>query len=113
MGERLSPLNLWRWLGLRPDGVITTRRLIEGPRRASPTVEWVLTPEERWAGFRRPLRFTYLHDRCAKDSVINLAVAEALARDPKAFKRVYCWHCRRIFPAGQFVWKGSTEQVGS
>jgi hypothetical protein len=96
----------------------------------------VLTAEERAKGFVRPVRRTYTHvgrmqkfendqhpsgvtknweqrmGGCGTDTTMVLPIAETYARDPGFYGGTFCCHCRKHLPLNEFVWKGTTEQVG-
>lgn len=73
----------------------------------------VLSVEERAKGFVRPVRQTYTHTACGTDTRMGLAIAETYARDPGFYSGTFCVHCKTHRPLTEFVWKGTTEQVGS
>jgi hypothetical protein len=73
----------------------------------------VLTPEERAKGFVRPVRKTYRHSKCGATTTMALSIAETYARDPGFYSGTFCCTCRSHFPLDQFVWEGTSEQVGS
>lgn len=77
---------------------------------------WVMTDEERSKGFVRPVRKTYIHERCGGATTMSRAIAETYAVDPKAYGRTFCVHCGSHFPVGEngeFVWDGTQEKVGT
>ncbi len=73
----------------------------------------VLTEEERAKGFVRPVRTTYVHDKCGGETRMGLPIAETYARDPYFYGATFCVDCGTHFPVAQFKWKGSTDVVGS
>lgn len=90
----------------------------------------VLTKEERGKGFVRPVRRTYTHSGkgarfqggvlievgsggCGTDTSMSLAIAETYARDPGFYDGTFCVNCREHRPLEEFVWQGTSEQVGS
>jgi hypothetical protein len=73
----------------------------------------VLSEEERTKGFVRPVRRTYTHKVCGTDTTMSLSIAETYARDPGFYSGTFCVHCATHKPLSEFVWKGTTEQVGS
>lgn len=73
----------------------------------------VLTAEERSKGFVRPVRQKYLHLKCGTVTRMGLALAETYAREPKFYSGTFCCGCRKHLPLDEFVWDGTTEQVGS
>jgi hypothetical protein len=97
----------------------------------------VLTAEERAKGFVRPVRQTYTHvgamqkftnpdhpsgvtqewelrgGGCGTDTSMGLSIAETYARDPGFYSGTFCCACRKHLPLNEFVWRGTTEQVGS
>jgi hypothetical protein len=76
----------------------------------------VLSAEERAKGFVRPVRRTYIHERCGGATSMGQAIAETYARDPKFYGGTFCSHCGTHFPVGEngeFVWDGDGTKVGS
>lgn len=73
----------------------------------------VLSEAERTKGFVRPLRDIYTHKICNTDTTMSLAIAETYARDPYFYSGTFCVSCRAHFPLDEFVWKDTSEQVGS
>lgn len=73
----------------------------------------VLCPEERDKGFVRPLRHTYVHDKCGGRTTMGNAIAETYARDPQFYDGTFCVHCGKHFPLSEFKWDGTDEVVGS
>lgn len=77
---------------------------------------WVLSPEERAKGFVRPVRRAYIHTRCGALTTMGSALAETFARDPGFYSATFCCACGAHFPvgeAGEFVWDGTDEKVGT
>lgn len=76
----------------------------------------VLSAEERAKGFVRPVRRSYVHDKCGSVMTMGLALAEIYARDPALYGSTFCAACRSHFPVGadgEFTWDGTTERVGT
>lgn len=92
----------------------------------------VLCPTERAKGFVRPVRQNYVHigvvpegetleypyrkvypKGCGTRTTMSLSIAETYARDPKFYSGTFCCSCREHRPLNEFVWEGTTEQVGS
>lgn len=76
----------------------------------------VLTPEERAKGFVRPVRRSYVHLKCGTVTTMSHDLAETYARQPDFYTGTFCCGCRKHFPvgaAGEFVWDGSQEKVGT
>lgn len=72
----------------------------------------VLTEEERAKGFVRPVRFSYIHNKCNGTTTMARSIAETYARDPKFYNGTFCCNCSAHFPLVEFVWKGADEIVG-
>jgi hypothetical protein len=72
----------------------------------------VLSEEERAKGFVRPVRTKYRHS-CGAVTVMAWAIAETYARNPTFYSATYCTRCCMHRPVEEFVWDGTTEQVGS
>jgi hypothetical protein len=73
----------------------------------------VLSEEERAKGFVRPLRQAYVHRKCGVVTTMALAIAETYARDPGFYGATFCCGCKTHLPVSEFVWDGTTEEVGS
>lgn len=84
----------------------------------------VLSDEERAKGFVRPVRRSYVHEKCGAVTTMGQAIAETYARDPHFYGGTYCAHCRAHFPVGpdgEFVWSvprrdiplGHSDKVGT
>jgi len=76
----------------------------------------VLSAEERAKGFVRPVRRSYVHEKCGAVTTMGLALAETWARDINFYSGTFCADCRAHFPVGAdggFTWDGTTEKVGT
>lgn len=90
------------------------REIINGGSRDGQQKGYVvLSDAERAKGFVRPYRDTYLHNTCRTTTTMGRAIAETYARDPGFYSGTFCVNCKQHFPLDQFVWSGTTEQVGS
>jgi hypothetical protein len=72
----------------------------------------VLSDEERTKGFVRPVRRSYVHEKCGAATRMGEAIAETYARDPYFYSGTFCVHCRAHFPIGddgEFVWNDGTK----
>ena len=76
----------------------------------------VLSAEERAKGLVRPVRNAYVHEKCGCVTTMGRSLAETYARDPYFYSGTFCSICRAHFPvgdAGEFVWHGTNEKVGT
>lgn len=76
----------------------------------------VLTDEERAKGFIRPVRRSYIHQKCGGLTTMAREIAETYARDPYFYTGTFCANCRSHFPVGEegeFIWDGTNEKVGT
>ena len=76
----------------------------------------VLSADERAKGFVRPVRYSYVHEKCGAITTMGQALAETYARDPAFYSGTFCVGCRTHFPVGadgEFVWDGTGEKVGT
>lgn len=76
----------------------------------------VLSDEERSKGFVRPVRTSYVHDKCGAVTTMGRAIAETYARDPQFYGGTYCVQCKKHFPVGllgEFTWSGTDHKVGT
>lgn len=72
----------------------------------------VLSPEDRAKGFVRPVRHTYIHDKCGTETLMGADLAETYARDPYFYSGTFCCECRAHFPVGEegeFKWLDGTK----
>lgn len=54
-----------------------------------------------------------LNSGCGGLTTMGLSLAETYARDPKFYGGTFCCHCGMHFDVAEFIWAGTTEQVGS
>lgn len=73
----------------------------------------VLSEEERAKGFVRPYRDRYIHQTCGTETIMNKAISETYAREPKFYGSTYCVHCRMHRPVSEFTWSADGKVVGS
>lgn len=75
---------------------------------------WVLSDDERAKGFIRPVRDTYVHDKCGAATKMGTKIAETYARDPKFYGATFCVgsNCQAHFPVSEFKWDDGSV-VGS
>lgn len=72
----------------------------------------VLSPDERARGFVRPVRKTYVHNKCGVATTMSEPIAETYARDSKFYGSTYCCGCEMHLPVSEFHWDDGTI-VGS
>jgi hypothetical protein len=76
----------------------------------------VLSEAERAKGFVRPVRRSYIHEKCRSMTTMSQALAETYARDPGFYSGTFCVGCGAHFPVGadgEFVWVDGGEKVGT
>jgi len=73
----------------------------------------VLSEEELSKGFVRPVRDSYVHNKCGALTKMGEKLAETYARDPKFYGATFCIGCQSHFPVSEFKWDGTDEEVGS
>ena len=76
----------------------------------------VLSQAERAKGFVRPVRHSYIHEKCGTLTRMGQALAETYARDPEFYSGTFCCRFQGHFPVGpegEFTWDGTNEKVGS
>jgi hypothetical protein len=86
------------------------------PRTGMQKAYVVLSAEERAKGFIRPVRRSYEHLKCGQITTMGQSLAETYARDPNFYSGTFCSNCKNHFPvgaAGEFVWAGTSEKVGT
>ncbi len=88
----------------------------DGPRAGQQRGYVVLSEEERAKGFVRPVRRSYVHEKCGVVTTMGQVLAETYARDPHFYNGTFCCGCSAHFPVGEdgeFLWDGTSEKVGS
>lgn len=76
----------------------------------------VLSPEERAKGFVRPVRRSYVHEKCGGLTTMSQDLAQTYARQPNFYSGTFCVSCGKHFPVGangEFVWADTSEKVGT
>ena len=73
----------------------------------------ILSKEERAKGFIRPVRRSYIHDKCGAETKMGLSLCETYARDPKFYGATYCTGCNTHLPVSEFKWSEDNQVVGS
>lgn len=72
----------------------------------------VLSEEERAKGFVRPVRRTYVHEKCGVATTMGQALGETYARNPAFYSGTFCVGCKGHFPVGsngEFVWDDGSK----
>ena len=72
----------------------------------------VLADEERAKGFVRPVRRTYVHQKCSTATTMEQTIAETYARNPHFYNGTFCCACGGHFPVGadgEFVWDDGSK----
>lgn len=71
----------------------------------------VLSPEERAKGFVKPVRRSYVHQKCGVETTMGASLAETYARDPRFYSGTFCVSCRAHFPLNEFNWDPDGEPM--
>jgi len=91
----------------------TNERLLDGQH----TDHWTMCPGEIIkAGFVRPVRLEYIHEKCGGLTRMPMACAETYAANPSYYGSTFCCTCHGYFPVGangEFVWAGTNDKVGT
>lgn len=77
---------------------------------------YLILPDGQRKDLLRPLRVSYVHDRCGVMTTMVRELAETYAAQPGFYGATYCAGCRAHFPVGadgQFTWAGTDEKVGT
>jgi hypothetical protein len=72
----------------------------------------ILCDGERRRGFVRPVRSSYIHEKCGTLTTMGRALSETYARDPGFYSGTFCCGCRAHFPVGadgEFHWEDGTK----
>lgn len=71
----------------------------------------VLSPEERAKGFVKPVRHTYVHQKCGVATTMGQSLAETYARNPRFYSGTFCCGCRAHSPLNEFTWDRDGEPM--
>lgn len=77
---------------------------------------YLILPEGRRKELVRPIRRTYIHEKCGTATTMSLELAQTYAADPNFYSGTYCAYCRTHFPVGtdgEFIWQDDRTKVGS
>lgn len=72
----------------------------------------VLSEAERAKGFVRPMRRSYVHEKCGTLTTMGHEIAETYARDPYFYSGTFCCGCGKHFPVGddgEFLWDDGSK----
>jgi hypothetical protein len=73
---------------------------------------YLVLPDGQRKDLVRPLRTTYIHERCGTATTMGRAIAETYAAQPAFYGATMCVHCKthfRVGPEGEFVWEDGTK----
>jgi len=65
----------------------------------------VLSAEERAKGFVKPVRRSYIHQKCGVLTTMGQSLAETYARDPNFYSGTFCCGCHTHFGLNEFTWE--------
>lgn len=74
---------------------------------------WVLSEAERAKGFVRPVRRSYIHNKCGTKTTMGIALCETYARDPTFYGSTFCCGCHAHYPVAEFKWAEDGAVVGT
>jgi hypothetical protein len=79
---------------------------------------YLVLPEAERIGTKvRPLRDTYQHKVCGKETTTSPPIAQSFACNPKFYQLTYCITCMMHRPVSEFLWVEEngdiTDEVGS
>jgi hypothetical protein len=50
---------------------------------------------------------------CGQVTTMPQAIAETISADPTYYGQTFCCGCKKYLPVAEFVWKGTSDRVGS
>lgn len=77
---------------------------------------YLILPDGQRRDLVRPVRRSYVHEKCGSVTTMAQGIAETYAANPTFYGATFCATCGDHFPVGvdgQFVWDGTTEKVGT
>lgn len=87
-----------------------------GPKKADGQYTRYPTDGQTGKPFVRPVRTSYVHEKCGTVTTMSIALAETYARAPNFYSGTFCAGCHNHYPVGangEFVWHGTNEKVGT
>lgn len=88
-----------------------------GKRKADGQYERYPTSGDPSRPFVRPVRMSYIHEKCGVETRMSLGIAETYAQNPKFYGSTFCIGCGTHFPVGahgEFHWADTPdEKVGT
>lgn len=103
-------------VGRRPKPTSSTRELTEQEKLRYDDAGYVLYEEYVKDGSAVVGRFwtqADLNSGCQGKTIMSQDIAETYARNPNFYSGTFCAHCGSHFPLEQFVWRGTTEKMGT
>ena len=73
---------------------------------------YLILPDGKRKDLVRPVRRTYVHEKCGAATTMAQAIAETYAADPKFYGGTYCVKCKDHYPVGEngeFVWNDGSK----
>lgn len=73
---------------------------------------WILRPEDLARGFVRPVRESYVHEKCKTRTKMPRKIAETYAAQPSFYGTTFCYACRIYAPVGkdgEFRWDDGSK----
>ena|ERR1044072_322982 len=77
---------------------------------------YLVMPDGQRKDLVRPLRQSYIHERCGTLTSMGMAIAETYTANPSFYGATFCVACKNHFPVGEhgeFVWAGTDIKVGT
>lgn len=68
---------------------------------------YLILPDGKRKDLVRPLRLSYIHEKCGLETTMARAIAETYAAQPHFYGETFCVRCSDHFPVGEqgeFVW---------
>lgn len=73
---------------------------------------YLILPNGQRKDLVRPVRRSYVHEKCGVVTTMAQEIAETYAANPRFYGGTYCVACRDHFPVGEngeFVWEDGTK----
>ena len=77
---------------------------------------YLVLPDGERRDLVRPVRRSYVHEKCGAVTTMAQAIAETYAANPAFYGATFCVACGGHFPvgpAGEFVWDSDQTKVGA
>ena len=73
---------------------------------------YLILPDGERKNLVRPVRRTYIHEKCGSTTTMGAEIAQTYAAQPSFYGATFCVRCGTHFPvgaSGEFVWEDGSK----